>query len=103
VPLTHSIPAAATWQANAGEARQGEPAASRPALHSRAVDAAAREVPEADYLARFFVRYNRVLLDQAVVDREKARLQQQNEQLRARWDAASTMSESAATMHACMV
>ncbi len=74
MPLTHSIPAAATWQANAGEARQGEPsepAASRPALHSRAVDAAAREVPEADYLARLFVRYNRVLLDQAVVEERR--------------------------------
>ncbi|GFR42629.1 hypothetical protein Agub_g3565, partial [Astrephomene gubernaculifera] len=41
-----------------------------------------KEVEEWDYLNRFFKRYNKALLDKAAIDKEKARLERENADLR---------------------
>ncbi|GIL71704.1 hypothetical protein Vretimale_863 [Volvox reticuliferus] len=58
-------------------------AAAKPRLSSFGVDpATGKEVDEWDYLNRFFKRYNKTLLDKTAIDKEKARLERENADLR---------------------
>lgn len=50
---------------------------------SWATDASGKEIEEWDYLNNFFKKFNKAMLDKAAVDKEKARLQQENSELRA--------------------
>lgn len=76
--LTWQAICCASWQAPAG-------ALVRPEPHSQCADEGGCSVDEAAALERFFVRYNRALLDQAAIEREQQRLQSHNQQLRNRW------------------
>eukprot|EP00741_Cyanophora_paradoxa_P017163 tig00020960_g16575.t1 len=53
------------------------------AAHATAADEKGRPIAEWDYLNNFMKRYNKVLLDKVAMDREKERLQRENEDLRA--------------------
>ncbi|EFJ45142.1 hypothetical protein VOLCADRAFT_106097, partial [Volvox carteri f. nagariensis] len=57
--------------------------ANKPRFSSFGLDpTSGKEVEEWDYLNRFFKRYNKALLDKAAIDKEKARLERENADLR---------------------
>ncbi|KXZ51819.1 hypothetical protein GPECTOR_11g26 [Gonium pectorale] len=65
------------------EASAGAGAAGKPRYSSFGLDpGSGKEVQEWDYLNRFFKRYNKALLDKAAIDKEKARLERENADLR---------------------
>jgi len=56
--------------------------AQRPRFSALGVDDQGEEVEEWDYLNRFFRRFNKAVLDNACIDKEKARLEKENADLR---------------------
>ena len=63
--------------------KDGAPAEAPAAFSSWGSDAEGNPVSEWDYLNNFFKRFNKVTLDHAAVERERARLVGENGQLRA--------------------
>ncbi|KAK9816665.1 hypothetical protein WJX72_003464 [[Myrmecia] bisecta] len=78
-------PVAARKTLDEAAAEEGEAQAAlfqREAFTSHALDAQGRPVAQENYLDNFFKRYNKVFLDKTAIDRERARLEQENGELR---------------------
>ena len=90
---TRTSDAEAEKRKRTGEARDGDerPLASAEGTHehgegslsSWGADASGAPVPEHEYLERFFNRRNRAFLSERAIDRERRRLDRENEDLRA--------------------
>ena len=90
---TRTSDAEAEKRKRTGEARAGDerPLASAEGTHehgegslsSWGADASGAPVPEHEYLERFFNRRNRAFLSERAIDRERRRLDRENEDLRA--------------------
>lgn len=78
-----AVAAAAAAEADQAGPSTSAAAADKPNFSSQGVDDQGRPVEEWDYLNRFFRKFNKVVLDKAAIDKEKARLQRENDDLRA--------------------